>query len=151
MVEVCRKRAGVYEGRLCTIARSLTQASSLPVERPSQTKQTTEAAGERPSRRYADGSYVVKALLYSEGDIVLELEQDGLTITGCLHLLDEKDRASVFDSLNKRLHKETLPLSMDLQLNVTHTSSRLLYATLLGVGMLREGKNCKRLRQLLAS
>lgn len=99
---------------------------------------------------YSDGSFIVNGLRYDENEVVLELEQGGVTIKGYLWQLDDEDRAAFGESLDKHEKEDPLPFSMDLQVNVVHTGKKLKHAIIVGEGAPRAGKNCIPLNQILA-
>lgn len=152
------ERFAVYERPLRTIIKNMDEGDTMQVHQLADNISAKDAkhCGPRRAPRseesvtYADGSYVVNRLSFTEGEIVLELEQGGTTIKGYLTQLDQDDRSSFLKSLD-RYKEEELPFSMDLQLNVIHTSKKLKYASILGEGAPREGKHCKQLSQILGS
>lgn len=159
--DACPQHSAVSERPLRTIIRTFAEGDTGQEEQEKlmpDTMQAQEAAQCRPRRSlrrgeavtYADGSYVVNSFIFTEGDIVLELEQEGTTIKGYLTQLDRADRTGFLKSLG-RYKTEELPFSMDLQLNVVHTSQTLNYAYILGEGAPRKGKHCKQLSRILCS
>lgn len=89
---------------------------------------------------YADGTYTVLGRHYDNDDIVLELEQGGAHVDALLSLLDDNDKRSFLKEINRRELEESLPLIIDLQLNVVHTSRKIKYAYIIGIGLPRENK-----------
>lgn len=98
---------------------------------------------------YADGSYIVNSRRYDEGEVVLELEQGSTSIKGYLWQFDENDRAAFIASLDKHEKEDSLPFSMNLQLNVIHTRRKLKHAIIIGEGAPRKGKAYVQLDDIL--
>lgn len=153
------ERFASYERPPRTIAKTLeeddtVQVNQMPDEIPAE---EAKKCGPRRAPRseetitYADGNYVVNSRRYDEGEVVLELEQGGITIKGYLTQFDDGDRAKFIESLDRHEKEETLPFSMDLQVNVAHTRKKLKHAVILGEGAPREGKSCKPLNQILGN
>lgn len=98
---------------------------------------------------YADGSYTVNSRRYDEGEVVLELMQGTTSIKGYLWQFDGNDRAAFMASLDRHEREDSLPFSMELQLNVVHTRKKLKHAIIVGEGEPRKGKNCLPLDSIL--
>ena len=98
---------------------------------------------------YADGDYLLHKSVYTEGEPVLELAQGDHTIKAYVSQLDDADKKAFLDSINARLLNEELPLTLSLQVNVTHTARSLKYASIVGQGAPREGRDSKLLSQIL--
>lgn len=77
------------------------------------------------------------------------LEQGSTSIKGYLWQFDENDRAAFIASLDKHEKEDSLPFSMNLQLNVIHTRRKLKHAIIIGEGAPRKGKAYVQLDDIL--
>lgn len=98
---------------------------------------------------YADGNYTVNSRRYDEGEIVLELLQSDIVVSGYLNSLDDRDRDAFIQSLDKHEKEDDLPFNMALQLNIIHTARIIKYAEIVGEGAPRKGKTCIPLKDIL--
>lgn len=147
----------LYERPIKTLVNTLNDRDTISISPMPDKIPASEAKKCGPPRAprseevitYADGNYTVNSRRYDEGEVVLELEQGATTIKGYLSQFDEQDRLDFIASLDRHEREDTLPFSMDLQLNVVHTKRKLKYAIIVGEGSPREGKNCLPLDDIL--
>lgn len=151
------ERFASYERPIRTITKALDAKDTIQVNTMKDIipAETAKKCGPRRAPRseetitYADGSYIVNSRRYDEGEVVLELEQNDITIKGYLWQLDDDDRTDFISLLDEYEKNAALPFSMDLQLNVAHTRRKLKHAVIIGQGAPRAGKVCKPLNQIL--
>lgn len=152
------ERYASYERPVRTIVKTLEEGDTVAMN-DTEDKIPADIAKKCGPRRaprseeeitYADGCYVVNSRRYDEGEIVLELEQGNTQIKGYLWQFDENDREAFIASLDNHEKRDSLPFSMDLQINIIHTRRKLKHAVIIGEGAPREGKNCVPLDSILS-
>lgn len=113
---------------------------SMPKRLPRTEAQTT----------YADGEYTLEDINYTQGEVMLVLSQDGVPIKAHTNQLSNDDAEKLFTDIQKRQLSEDVPLSIDIQMNVHHTSRRINFGSIVGVGNPREDKFSKRLSSIVS-
>jgi hypothetical protein len=112
---------------------------AMPKRLPRAEKQTT----------YADGEYVLDDINYSHGEVVLLLSQDGIPVKAHTTQLSNEDSDALFSDIYKRQAVDELPLSVKIQMNIHHTSRKIQYGSIVGVGEPRDGKVSKKISLIL--
>ncbi len=149
---------GAYERPIRGLVKTMGEQDRIIVGETKEEIPALSAKGCGPRRAsrsseeitYADGMYTVNSRRYDEGEVVLELEQGSTTIKAYLWQFDENDRERFIESLDRHEREDTLPFSMELQLNVIHTKRKLKHAVIIGEGRPREGKRCVPLDEILS-
>lgn len=98
---------------------------------------------------YADGVYTVLGRHYENEEILLELKQNGVHVDAHLDMLDNNDRQAFWDEINRMESEGAFPMTMDLQINVVHTSKKIKGVFLIAQGSPRENKTIKTLDSVL--
>lgn len=98
---------------------------------------------------YADGSYLLKRINYTEGEPVLDLAQGPHEIKGYISQLSDEDAKALFDGIRMReLSGEKLPMTLAVQVNVSHTARNFKFGSIVGTGAPREDRQHKTLADI---
>ena len=145
-----------YERPIKLLVSSMSDSDVIFFGDESSASTKDEARNALPRRQrssekttYTDGTYTLNAIDYSQGELILLLEQDGVTIKGYTSQLSDEDAARLFEEVHARQLAEDLPLSLVVQINVKHTAKRIKHGSIVGFGRVREEKEHSRLASLL--
>lgn len=145
-----------YERPIKLLVSSMSDSDVIFFGDESSASTKDEARNALPRRQrssekttYADGTYTLNAIDYSQWELILLLEQDGVTIKGYTSQLSDEDAARLFEEVHARQLAEDLPLSLVVQINVKHTAKRIKHGSIVGFGRVREEKEHSRLASLL--
>lgn len=98
---------------------------------------------------YADGEYLLEKMDYSQGELVLYLAQDGISVRTYTTELSTEDTDALFKDIMTRQKTEELPFSIAVQVNVRHTPKRIQHGSIMGLGPARSDKSHRELSQIL--
>lgn len=98
---------------------------------------------------YADGTYTLDAMHFTDGDIVLQLRQEGVQVKAYTSQLSEGDSERLLENINRQLSEEDLPFDIDLQMNVQHNIRTIKFGSVVGFGEPRPDKAHKRLSEII--
>lgn len=149
------KYAG-YEKPVKSLINSLDNNDEIGVSNyPMMPVQEAKKAGPKRMPRseektsYADGEYLLLEQNDAQGEPIFTISADGIDVNCYISTLDETDQRKFIEEINKKRLNEPLPISVNLQVNITHTNKKIKYAYIIGIGEARADKNIKKLSEIL--
>lgn len=120
-----------------------------PVSRTELKKSLPRKSRSERMTTYADGEYSLERKDYSLGRIVYTLAQGDLQVRAYTDQLSDADAESLAMEIAKREVDEEVPFLLNVQINIHHTSKRIIDGYIVGVGAPREDKKYKTLAEIV--